>query len=72
MSRLIQLVAVVCSLLFFMPAQASIDVSIISSECAIFADEATDDSKKEGGDEKESGEKPEGGDGAEEEEPDSD
>ncbi|MDH5388685.1 MAG: hypothetical protein OEY06_09565 [Gammaproteobacteria bacterium] len=54
MSRLIQLVVVAFSLLFFMQAQASIDVTI-GSECAIFADESTktDDGKKEGGDKKE-------------------
>jgi hypothetical protein len=67
MSRLIQLVvAMVFSLLFFMSAQASFDVSIGSRSCAIFADEATDDSKKEGDDKKE------GGDKKEEAEPDCD
>ena len=45
MSRLIQAVVVVFSLLFFMSAQASFDLPV--RECVIFADEA-DDTKKEG------------------------
>lgn len=65
MNRLAQLVTIIFSLLFFIPAQASLDRLV--GECVIFADEesadeATDDKKKEGTD------KPE----AEEEEPDCD
>jgi hypothetical protein len=60
MNRLMQIVIITFSLLFFISAQAGVGLPI--KECVIFADEATDDSKKEGG------EKPEGGTGEEEEE----
>ena len=67
MSRLIQLVVVVFSLLFFISAQASVSVSIKNGECAVFSDEATDDAKPEGGDKKD-----EEGDKKKEAEPDCD
>lgn len=63
MNHLIKLVAVI-SLLYLIPAEAGIGAPV--KECVIFADEATDDSKKEGG------EKTEGENGEEEEEPDCD
>ena len=54
MNRLAQLLIAVFSLLFFIPAQASLDPLV--GECAIFAnedaaDESTEDKKKEGTDE---------------------
>ena len=60
MNRLMQLVIVTFSLLFFVSVQASAGLPI--KECVIFADETTDDSKKE------DGEKPEDDTGEEEEE----
>jgi hypothetical protein len=60
MSRLVQIVVtLVFSLIFFMPAQAGFDIAI-SKQCVIFADEASDDSKKEGDDKKEGGDKKQG------------
>lgn len=67
MNRLIQLVIITFSMLFFISAQASVGLPI--KECVIFADEAADDSKKEDG-EKTEGEKTKGEEG--EEEPDCD
>ncbi len=64
MNRLMQVVFVVFSLLFFISAQASVGLPV--KECVIFADEAADDSEKEEG-EKTEGDKKEG-----EEEPDCD
>ncbi|MCW8924429.1 MAG: hypothetical protein OQK69_12530 [Gammaproteobacteria bacterium] len=63
MSRLIQTVLVVFSLLFFTSVQAGFSLPV--KACAIFADEATDETKKEG---EEAGDKKP----AEEEEPECD
>ena len=72
MSHLIKLVAVI-SLLYLIPAQASVNVGAGMSikECAIFADEATGDGSVDET-KKESGEKPKGDNDEEEEEPDCD
>lgn len=47
MKHLMQLIIVTLSMLFYLPVQAGFEVSM-SNECAIFADEASDDSKEEG------------------------
>jgi len=46
MNRLAQLLIAVFSLLFFIPAQASLDPFV--GQCAIFADEDSTDKKEEG------------------------
>ncbi len=46
MSRLVQSVVVIFSLLFFMSVQASVDLPV--RECAIFADEGTAETQQDG------------------------
>jgi hypothetical protein len=66
MSRLIQSVVVIFSLLFFMSAQASVNVVMPVKECAIFAGETADDGVVDET-KKEDGEATTGEDGEEEE-----